>query len=49
MNTTDEPSDLVDEFYRPYIRALGNMVVLFARRISSRLSRSYAAVVMTPS
>jgi hypothetical protein len=31
MNTTDEPSDLVDEFYRPYIRALGNMVVLFAQ------------------
>ena len=25
------PDDLVDEFYRPYVRALGNMVVLFAQ------------------
>jgi hypothetical protein len=31
MSTTDEPDDLVDEFYRPYVRALGNMVVLFAQ------------------
>jgi hypothetical protein len=33
MNITDatEQADLVDEFYRPYIRALGNMVVLFAQ------------------
>ncbi len=26
-----EPDDLVDEFYRPYVRPLGNMVVLFAQ------------------
>jgi hypothetical protein len=31
MNTADEPGDLVDEFYRPYIRALGNLVILFAQ------------------
>jgi len=30
MAYTSEPDDLVDEFYRPYVRALGNMVVLFA-------------------
>jgi hypothetical protein len=31
MADTIEPDDLVDEFYRPYVRALGNMVVLFAQ------------------
>jgi hypothetical protein len=31
MADTSEPDDLVDEFYRPYVRALGNMVVLFAQ------------------
>ena len=31
MTDTSEPDDLVDEFYRPYVRALGNMVVLFAQ------------------
>jgi hypothetical protein len=29
--STEEPEDLVDEFFRPYIRALGNVVVLFAQ------------------
>lgn len=27
----DEREDLVDDFYRPYVRALGNLVVLFAQ------------------
>ena len=27
MNTTDEPVDLVDEFYRPLVRPLGNLVI----------------------
>jgi hypothetical protein len=27
----DDQADLVDEFYRTYVRALGNMVVLFAQ------------------
>ena len=31
MADMSEPDDLVDEFYRPYVRALGNMVVLFAQ------------------
>jgi len=38
MNTTDEPSDLVDEFYRPYIRALGNLVITFAQCEGALLS-----------
>lgn len=30
MRATDEPADLVDEFFRPYVRALGNLVITFA-------------------
>jgi hypothetical protein len=30
MSLPDEPADLVDEFYRPYVRALGNLVITFA-------------------
>jgi hypothetical protein len=40
MNTTDatEQADLVDEFYRPYIRALGNVVIMFAQCEAALLS-----------
>jgi hypothetical protein len=35
--TADHP-DLVDEFYRPYIRALGNLVIMFAHSEAALLS-----------
>src|SRR5258708_5895049 len=35
--TADHP-DLVDEFYRPYIRALGNLVIMFAHCEAALLS-----------
>jgi hypothetical protein len=33
-----EQPDLVDEFYRPYIRALGNLVIMFAQCEAAVLS-----------
>src|SRR5713226_9150839 len=38
MNTTDEPTDLVDEDYRPYVRAPGNLVIMFAHCEAALLS-----------
>jgi hypothetical protein len=38
MTNADEPTDLVDEFYRPYVRALGNLVILFAQSEAELLS-----------
>jgi hypothetical protein len=33
-----EQPDLVDQFYRPYIRALGNLVIMFAQCEAALLS-----------
>jgi hypothetical protein len=32
-----EPEDLVDVFYAPFVRPLGNLVILFAKRHGSSL------------